>query len=233
MTHTSNKLYAAFAILAFSACGGTVEESGAGGNAGSGGTGGSGGVAGSGGSAGTGGTAGVGGGGVAGSGGSVPDACAVDADTPGPYEVSFVFENHGSADAYLFQGCRLRFDVKSCADDYQEPVAIWADCTVDCEDDGGCIACGACQELMVPIGLGDSHEDMWTGYHYTFGTSSQGCSCHNEFVAPAGKYRIEVPVYDGEDPYTAQVARVATADFTLPAPDGVVRIDVSLVYGED
>ena len=126
---------------------------------------------------------------------------------------------------YLYQSCQLRYEISSCANDYEDSLSTRADCTIDCnDDDGPCIACGGCQQLMIAVGPGQVHTDSWAGHHYTFGTSSQGCSCHNEFETPAGKYHIEVPVYDSDDPYTAQVIGFASADFTLPAPEGTVPV---------
>jgi hypothetical protein len=164
----------------------------------------------------------------------VPEQCAVETDHPGPYPVSFVFTNNGAANSYLLEECRLRYDVKTCADDYQTPLAIEASCTIDCADTtGGCIVCSPCMQSMYAVGPGVSHSDFWAGHGYTFDTTPEGCACHAQFVAPAGKYRIEVPLYDSPDPYSAHLVRTSTVEFTLPAPGDQVYVDVSIVWGQD
>ncbi len=165
----------------------------------------------------------------------MPDACAVQTNLPGPYQVSFSFVSKNVQPVYLLEECRLQYHVKSCADDYQSALAITADCTVDCSDPpvGGCMACGACMSQMVPVSEATSAQASWLGNTYTFGTNSDGCSCHNTFEAPAGKYRIEVPVYLSLEPYTAEPVHTAVVDFTLPAPNGTVTVDLTPAYPED
>lgn len=53
--------------------------------------------------------------------------------------------------------------------------------------------------------------------------------CHTSANAPAGKYRIDVPVYQTEeDALNLQNGAVVSHDFELPAPGGVVTVPVGL-----
>lgn len=162
------------------------------------------------------------------------DDCAIDPGYPGPYAVKFQFESYAPQPVYLLEQCRITHVIKSCADDYQASVDTNADCSSDCADpNGGCIQCEQCLRVMVPVGGDTAASLSWPGHTYTFGTNTEGCRCYNEFVASPGKYRIEVPVYDSEDPETTSPIHTAILDFTLPAPDGIVRVDVTPSYPED
>jgi hypothetical protein len=87
--------------------------------------------------------------------------------------------------------------------------------------------------LMVPVSASTNAQDSWLGTTFTFGTNSDGCNCHNTFEAPAGKYRIEVPVYLNPEPYASGPVHTAVVDFTLPAPNGTVTVDLTAAYPED
>ncbi len=211
--------------------GGTGATAGAGGTGATAGAGGTGATAGAGG---TGATAGAGGtGAVGGSGGTggVPAQCQVSGTPgPGPHETKFVFRTDSTDPVYIYAGCRLRYDVLSCADGYNQSLAMFADCTTPCSDtSGGCIACGACFEEARAVTSSTPTEDIWPGNTYTFGTDPQGCSCHRGFTAPAGKYRVSVPVYLSESDALSggpSVATIVDVDFDLPAPNGVVVVDL-------
>jgi hypothetical protein len=100
-------------------------------------------------------------------------------------------------------------------------------CSQACDSVGGCIACGACLQASVPVDIGAQTTDTWAGKRYTFGTTSDGCSCHEEHVAPAGRYRIRVPVYTSD--MAAQEGTPSyevTMNFELPAPNGVVVVPI-------
>jgi hypothetical protein len=226
-------LLAAFAV----GCGGSTDGDGSGG---SGATAGSGGDSGSGGSGALGGTGGTGGsvggsGGSAGGTGGMPPQCAGPVTEPGPYPVTFRFTNLGGAPLYLLEQCRLQFDVLSCADDYQKPLAITADCTVDCaqSDDVGCIACGACMHQAHEVGSAFPVDGNWQGMTYSFAQTSQGCQCHIPENPPPGMYRIRVPVYTSKDDAEnfGQPAYTVEVPFMLPAPSGMVEVPL-LVQGE-
>ncbi|MEZ4231847.1 MAG: hypothetical protein R3B89_21910, partial [Polyangiaceae bacterium] len=105
-------------------------------------------------------------------------------------------------------------------------------CTASCENYEGCIACGACPWSRVEVTSEDAWEDSWAGNVYTFSTAPDGCSCHDTHDAPAGKYRIEVPIYDSPDPNDgAQPVYTVIKDFTLPADNDTVFVDVTLPLG--
>jgi hypothetical protein len=180
-------------------------------------------------------TGGSAGGSTGGTGGAMPDHCAVETSLPGPHQVKFSFVSKNLQPVYLLDQCRILMQVKSCADDYQLALATTADCTVDCSDPpvGGCIACDACMSFMVPVSISTSAEAFWHGKTYTFDTNSDGCTCHNTFEAPAGKYRLEVPVYLTSEPYESDPIHIAVVDFTLPAPNDKVTVDLTEAYPED
>ena len=176
------------------------------------------------------GTGGQGGSGASGgSGGSVPDQCAVTTSLSPPFATTFRFANTGPAPVFLHQGCYLEFDVTSCASGYAGSLALHADCTIDCNDPlGGCIACGACWDGATTLDAGTTYDDTWAGSTYTFGTNGDGCSCHVGSLAPAGKYRVVVPVWDADPSIDwPPPSRTVTVDFDLPAVGGVVTIPVA------
>ncbi|MCC6553749.1 MAG: hypothetical protein IT372_12115 [Polyangiaceae bacterium] len=168
-------------------------------------------------------------GGDGGAGGALPPQCVVEAPEPGPHAVTFQLENSGALPVFLQEDCHLRYEVTSCADGYAAPVARYGDCTIDCSEglSGGCIACEACPFWAVSVGAGGNKTDPWSGRYYTFGETASGCTCHTEHTAPAGRYRVVVPVYASE---TAAMEGTpsyeVSVDFELPAPDGVVRVPI-------
>jgi hypothetical protein len=165
-----------------------------------------------------------------GAGGGLPAECSAPSNGPGPYAVTFQFTNPdpNGAPVYLRRECDLQFDVTACADGYSAPVGRSGSCSVDCADpSGGCIACGACMVDGVGV-LGDApSQASWDGSTYTFGQNAEGCPCHTAHAAPAQKYRLRVPVFATQDAaVTNQVGWTVTTDFTLPAPNGVVVVDL-------
>lgn len=198
----------ASALVLATACGSSVTENGSGGAGGTGGTGG--------------GTAGSGG-----DGGAIPPQCAVETSEQGPYEVTFQFENNGAFPAFLRRNCALQYTIESCADDYSTPVATRAFCSQACDTANGCIVCAPCPLESVSLDVGANTTDTWAGMRYTFGTTPEGCSCHEEHVAQAGLYRIRVPVYASEmDAQTGTPAYEVTMNFELPAPNGAVNVPI-------
>ncbi len=160
----------------------------------------------------------------------VPPACAVVTDQSAPYQVFFQFTSTSTTPLYLREDCHTNFTITSCEDAYSAPVEIHADCTVDCSQANDCIECGACLEGANPVSQGAPHEVKWAGDTYTFGQNNVGCTCHNASVAPAGKYRITVPVFATEADATANTNPVPhTVDFDLPAPNGIVIVPVDFL----
>jgi hypothetical protein len=147
-----------------------------------------------------------------------------------PYPVTFQFKGAGSTALFLREECQLKYTVTSCAGGYQEALVLTGQCTVDCSEKNQCIQCGACLEAAVPINPGGTFEQPWTGKTYTFDQNNVGCECHVEHLAPAGKYRVTVPVYATEQAAAENGAPAGevSVDFDLPAPGGVVEVPVAL-----
>ncbi|MCA9595402.1 MAG: hypothetical protein KC776_18935 [Myxococcales bacterium] len=232
MLRSTSALAALFLLVA---CGGSTQNDSAsgGGSAGNGATGGTGALGGSGGSTGGSGGATGGSGGVAGDGGSggLPDACSAPSPGPGPYETTFLFTNDTSEQLFLRAYCTLEMSVSSCAKAYADDIAMNAGCTVDCanNDPGGCIACGACPMFGEQVTPAKPYQQVWQGMKYTFDQNAEGCQCHDSIAAPAGKYRVTVPVYASEDDAMfGKPLREVTVDFSLPAPGNVVEVPLGL-----
>ncbi len=195
-------------VLAAAACGSSGNQNGSGGAGGAGGAGG--------------GTAGSGG-----EGGEIPPQCVVETSESGPYGVTFQFENSGAFPAFLRKDCLLQYTIEACEDGYSAPVVTNALCSQACGNADGCIVCGACPLDSVPVDVGAQTTDSWVGTRYTFSMTSDGCSCHEEHTARAGRYRIRVPVYDSD--MAAQAGTPSyevTMNFDLPAPNGVVMVPI-------
>lgn len=215
-----NRLPLSFAWIATAAlalgCGGTVVS----GSAGSGG---------SGGGTATGGSGGSGGSTTTTTTTTVPAECAVATSDPAPYEVFFQFTVTSGLTLYLRSDCYTNFEITSCADSYDAPIGIHADCTVDCSQMNECIECGACLETAIAVSSAAPKEEKWAGDTYTFGQNAVQCTCHYASVAPAGKYRITVPVFNSEQDAIDNTNGVPhTYDFQLPAPNGVVVIPIDV-----
>lgn len=178
---------------------------------------------------------GSGSGGEGGSGGSattstLPAECAVQTEESAPHSLTFRFKGTGPTAVFLREDCQLRYTVTSCGDGYQEGLVLTGQCTIDCSQQNECIQCGACLQEGIPIGPGGFAEHAWAGKTYTFDENNVGCTCHMEHVAPAGKYRITVPLYATEEDALAggTPAGEVSTDFELPTPGGVVEVPVFL-----
>ncbi|MCB9590886.1 MAG: hypothetical protein H6718_36110 [Polyangiaceae bacterium] len=230
------------------ACGGSSFSGGEGGSGGDAGTGGSGASGGSGatggngasggtgaqgGSGAEGGSGAVGGSGASGGAGGMPNECRVETMRQGPYPVTFVFTNSDPGyPVYIQQDCSLNYSLSSCSDGYVNALSRSGDCTASCDNYQGCIACGACPWSRLEVTSNDSLEDTWAGNVYTFSNAPDGCTCHDVHSAPAGKYRISVPLYATPDPNTDDgPVYIVTQDFELPATNDVVFVDVTLPLG--
>ncbi len=214
-------------------CGGSTDADGSGGSAGSGGASGSGAGGGNGGSSGSGASGGSGGSGATGGGGTggMPNECSAPGGA-GPHETTFRFTNSSPTPLFVLGQCHVQFDVKSCADGYQAPLSLYADCSLDCSSPeargGGCIACGACMYQGIEVSPSAPYDSQWTGKTFEFATTNNGCSCHVPSAAAPGKYVVSVPVY-GSDEDAQQGVALYTVEvpFTLPAPGGVVEIPLT------
>jgi hypothetical protein len=105
---------------------------------------------------------------------------------------------------------------------------------MDCAEDPsmGCIACGACMLLAIGVTPNQPQYTEWSGFTYTFDQNPTGCSCHNQLVAPPGKYAIKVPVFlSQQDAESNNPVYDAWAYFELPAPNGTVEVNLAVVAG--
>lgn len=158
---------------------------------------------------------------------TVPPTCAVPFDTPPPYKTEIQFAGASDQQLFLREECHITYTITSCAEgDYSKPIAIHADCTTECST-SDCIVCDACNLQALPVSVETWQSEIWDGHTYTFGQNSQGCSCHNTFVAPAGKYRVTVDVYPtADDAVNGTNGQPVSKDFDLPAPNDVVTVQV-------
>ena len=91
-----------------------------------------------------------------------------------------------------------------------------------------CIACDACPETALEVTQETWQGDTWGGSTYTFGQNAAGCTCHNTFSAPAGKYRISIPVFaTAADATNNTSASIVAYDFDLPFPGDSVTVPIT------
>lgn len=165
--------------------------------------------------------------------GGSDNACRVSEVGQGPFATKFRFTNVGTTPVWLWQGCRLEFDITSCDDGYSAPLPITADCMVECVPGAKpqCINCGACfsdSELVPPGGFVDYD---WSGVTFPVQTSTSECNCYRRQLAPSGLYRVTIPVWTS-DPTTTSIStrpqpayRVAR-DFALAEAGVTTTIDL-------
>lgn len=173
-----------------------------------------------------------GGGGEGGSGttSTLPAECVVETEETAPHKVTFQFTGTGTTTVYMREECTFEYKVTSCGDGYQEGLALTGQCTIDCAEKNQCLECGACLEQPVAVNPESTLLHAWAGHTYTFDENNVGCRCHVKHVAPAGKYRITVPVWATEEEAAANgpPAAEVSVDFDLPAPGGVVEVPLAL-----
>jgi hypothetical protein len=160
--------------------------------------------------------------------------CGVPAQSAPPYTITLRFSNPGTSPLWLWIDCLLDFELTSCGDQYTASLPFSGGCSVECSDTGGCILCELCLPASRLVPAGGYFEFAWGGQTYTFGTTTQGCSCHVAHDAPAGLYRVSVPVWT-TDPIGADAGWLppepspdftATRDFTLDRAGPVVVVDL-------
>ncbi len=164
--------------------------------------------------------------GEGGSDGGLPPQCQVSTSDKPPYQLSFNFRNMSGETRFLRQGCNLSYHITSCTDGYQKPLSPSVSCSMDCAapPENGCIVC-SCMVTGIEISPNSTYPVAWDGIHYTDMTNSAGCPCHDDHVAPAGKYRVVIPVYGSEAAaLDDQPLREAVVDFELPTPGGIVEV---------
>ena len=171
--------------------------------------------------------------GTAGAGGG---ACCVLEQSAPPFTTTFRFTNPGPDPRWLTDAlsCRIDFTVTSCRDGYQRSILVLdlsagARCPAACPD---CTAeCSPCLAGAVPVAAGSYRDVVWNGYDPVAQSLYPGCDCVTTPNAPAGLYRVTVPVWDsdplsdgGSGQWWQYPAYTVTQDFTLDHAGGVVEL---------
>lgn len=162
------------------------------------------------------------------------NACRVPEVGQGPFATKLRFTNMGTTPLWLWQGCRLEFDVTSCDDGHSAPLPIAAGCMAECgpEAKPPCIACGACFSGSELVPAGGFVDYDWAGVTFSVEPSTSGCDCYRRQLAPSGLYRVTVPVWTS-DPNTIdsssirpQPAYRVAKDFALAEAGITTTIDL-------
>ena len=146
-----------------------------------------------------------------------------------PAPLTFSLQNGGLTSVYLFEGCVLDLTITALID---PPQAIGL-------PDGGCgvcdcaaqscpqVVCGPCYFGGLEVAPGAAQPFSWTPVDVTYEARATS-SCSRSRVLPAGRYRIDVPVYASPEDANAKTgARIASQTFDLPASDLVVQLGAS------
>jgi hypothetical protein len=101
-------------------------------------------------------------------------------------------------------------------------------CVADCSDTSiGCIACGACFSGAKEVAPGTPIDDTWDGRIYQYGMLASGCSCATGHYAAPGSYTLVISEFLSEsDAMNNANPYVLKIPFQLPAPNGVVSVDL-------
>lgn len=155
------------------------------------------------------------------------DGCGPKTSPLGPYPVKFVFSSN--TPVYLRFECSLSYNLYACG---SSALPRSGACTADCSDtsSSGCIACGACAFGAKPVGPGASLEDSWDGRIYSSGTLPSGCPCTTGANAAPGMYTIGLSEFFSEADALANTnGYPRQVQFQLPAPNGVVEVDLGFI----
>jgi hypothetical protein len=154
------------------------------------------------------------------------DGCGPKTSPLGPYPVKFVFSSN--TPVYLRFECSLNYNLYACG---SSALTRSGACTADCSDtSSGCIACGACAFGAKPVGPGASLEDSWDGRIYSYGTLPSGCPCTTGANAAPGMYTIGLSEFFSEADALANTnGYPRQVQFQLPAPNGVVQVDLGFI----
>lgn len=164
-----------------------------------------------------------------GGGDPIPAECVVATDQEGPYPVKFQLTVAAEGTTmYIDWDCTPVVSLLTCDDGYTTALAFDTACTADCTaQPTECPICGQCPGGPAAVTSAAPREFSWSGHTYDFGKNQAGCSCHEEKTAHAGKYRLTVPVYASEADANAHTNGVnRTVDFDLPAPNGIVNVQL-------
>jgi hypothetical protein len=149
--------------------------------------------------------------------------CGLSTSPSGPYPVDFVFSSN--TPVYIRQDCALNYDLYDCG---LMPIVRSAPCVVDCNAmSNGCSTCGQCPYGALRVGPGAPLKDSWGGQIYEYGTLPSGCPCASAANATPGPYSIVVRAFLTEADALANTnPYVHTVQFELPAPNGLVAVDL-------
>jgi hypothetical protein len=156
--------------------------------------------------------------------------CAVSTTESPPFGVTFRFRA-GDVPAYVHtDGCTgQEWGVSSCASGFTEQLGpIFGACGL-CECGASSCQVGSCGQCYpdkgVAIAPGTSFDAPWTGESDELGKRSDGQACESMKALPAAKYRVAIRAYDNASDAEARIGGwIATRDFDLPAPGGVVDV---------
>ena len=148
---------------------------------------------------------------------------------PGAEPSATIFRYVSNMQVFVRRGCGLSYQLSSSCASPSGPLLSatglkdCADATPrDCLNDGA--DCATFAELVEP----DSpFEETWTGNLYTVGSDASGCACSTATPAPPGTYTLSTTEFLSEpDALGNQNPFPRRVEFELPAPGGVVTIDL-------
>lgn len=142
---------------------------------------------------------------------------------PDHYAVTFRFTNESNAAIGLWHGCSYGWQVRTCADGFDQPVPTTQYCTPKCPETA-CASCGACYSEPWPVSPGKPFDDAWSGSFDILAGRTGACDCYDEKPALPGRYRVTVPVYPATSQNGMQPDKLydVTVDFVLAGSSDVV-----------
>lgn len=166
--------------------------------------------------------------------GGANNACRVTEMGPGPFATKLRFSNTGTSPLWLWEGCRLEFDVTSCDDGYAAPLPIGWFCMQECVTGAKpqCLACGACFSGGKIVPPGGSVDYDWAGLTLSVEQPGAACSCYRKESARAGLYRVSIPVWVADPSTNSSTNRPeptyrVTKDFELAETGVTTTIDLN------
>jgi hypothetical protein len=124
---------------------------------------------------------------------------------------------------YLFENCQIDFTITSLVD-YAHAVARTGSCACECGQ--ACPVCGPCFAGPRDVAIGAMATEYWSAVSVSTETMAAG-SCERRTALPAGRYRIDVPVYASATDATAGTSGyTASQSFMLPVAGDVVDVAV-------
>jgi hypothetical protein len=159
--------------------------------------------------------------------------CAVATTQKPPFGVTFRFRADGAAPVYVRTSCgSTSYGVSACASGFATPLGPFDFGCGICEcgpESCPAVQCGAClPDEGTAIAPGASLDKPWTGIGVELGFA-HGTQCMTSTALPAAKYRVAIRAYDNADDAAKGLGGwIATRDFELPAPDGVVDVPLGV-----